>query len=130
MRPIKYRVWDKEDKIMLESPQSVANLISKAITGVLKTTGQGNRYVFLQYTGIKDDDKTEIYENDIIRYTDIDHNEQEGLGVVVYFGDDEYPAFDVEPGLMSDSNGLSYIKACCKVSVVGDIYRNPGLLQG
>lgn len=129
MREIKYRVWDKENKAMVESPQSVANLVGKAITGVLKAEGQRGRYVFLQSTGLKDDHDVEIYESSIIHYRHKDWDEGELAEIVWVGGDYHYPAFDLCP-VDSDSNGLSHIfGGGYEVEVIGNVFENPELLQ-
>ncbi|MCL2473101.1 MAG: YopX family protein [Treponema sp.] len=101
-----------------------------------------------QYTGIKDSNGKKIYEGDIIRYEDLstydaveesikkddpeDQIEHEWETVVVkWFGDDGYPAFDVEPNLADDSNSISCLVQSGNYyfEVIGNIHDNPELLK-
>lgn len=59
-REIKFRVWDKGYRVM----------INGVIVGtqMLNEFFQRDDYEFSQYTGRKDKDEVEIYENDLVRY--------------------------------------------------------------
>lgn len=82
-----------------------------------------------QYTGLHDKNGTEIYEGDIIRTRETDADDWE-IYLVKYFGEQDYPAFDTEPHIDCDSNGLSHAMACCEVEIIGNIHDNPELIGG
>ena len=58
MRKTKFRIWDKKFKKMRYNP-----LIPD--TSFLNDAFLDERFIFMQFTGIKDRDKKEIYEKDI-----------------------------------------------------------------
>ena len=75
-----------------------------------------------QYTGLKDSRRREIYEGDILRYSEDGFGEFSYEGVIEYAGESDYPAFDLRPRVDCDSNGLSYIMACCFCEVIGTLW--------
>ncbi len=80
-----------------------------------------------QYTGIKIGGQ-KLFEHDVIRYRETSLDDWR-YGVVVWCGDRDYPAFDVEPWIDCDSNGLSYIVAECEAEIIGNKWDNPELLE-
>ena len=49
--------------------------------------------------------------------------------VVVWMGDKGYPAFDLNPHIDCDCNGLSYCMAEGEIEIIGNIYEHPELLK-
>jgi uncharacterized phage protein (TIGR01671 family) len=82
-----------------------------------------------QYTGLKDNNGKEIYEGDILKIQDENYSYDAANYQVAYFGDRDYPAFDLIPDIDCDSNGLSYVKAAGRLEVIGNIYENRALLE-
>jgi hypothetical protein len=80
-----------------------------------------------QYTRIKIGGQ-KLFEHDIVRYRETGSDDWQ-YGIVVWCGDRDYPAFDVEPWIDCDCNGLSYIKMDCEVEIVGNKWDNPELLE-
>lgn len=78
-----------------------------------------------QYTGLKDKNGVKIFENDIIR----DCNEDNEVFTVKYYAHRRYPAFDCEPEMHCDCNGLSYLMETGELAVIGNIFDNPELLE-
>ena len=74
-----------------------------------------------QHTGLKDNNGVEIYKDDKLLITD--EYGEESIHTVVYFADEDYPAYDLEPQLNCDSNGLSHAMACCEIEVIGNIHK-------
>lgn len=102
-----------------------------------------------QYTGLTDRNGKKIFEGDVIRwgcrydydcyeeslqhpeeYEGCDPGQDLGIGVVKWFGDEGYPAFDIAPNEF-ESNGLSYLSEDCDfvIEVIGNIHDNPELLK-
>lgn len=109
--------WDKPIAYILETNRNPWDLQPIRVDPI--TLGQ--------YTGLKDRRCVEIYEDDIIR---ISGDYEENIYVVKYFGDQDYPAFDTEPHIDCDSNGLSYAMAVCEVDVIGNAHDTHELLEG
>lgn len=131
MREIKFRAWMNDKPISL-------NAYALTIDGELKTYLDG--LVIEQYTGLKDKNGREIYEGDIIRagqYCEPDGEDagywiDDTIHVVKYMASDfDYPAFDLEPSLDCDNNGLAHLHENNDdevMEVIGNIHENPELL--
>lgn len=80
------------------------------------TIGQG--------IGIKDDNGNEIYEGDVVRLWQDDWLEEEyEKGPVKYFGNQYYPAFDVETDKdLVECNVISFFKNEGHIEVIGNIF--------
>lgn len=117
MREIKFRAWDKEEKIMkevksLEWPLGDGmrceardwydDYDERWVWGKV-----GERYEVMEFTGLKDKNGKEIYEGDIIKYINI-----YGLEMIteINWNEDEL-SFDVP----------EFMETC---EVVGNIYEN------
>lgn len=125
MREIKFRVWHEE--------------LSKWIVGSIRNDGQlystelvpasFNTLRVLQYTGLRDKNGTEIYEGDILQWTDGDMWKGSvywSEGDADFLLEDHHASlggFETKPCL----NGLDSIR-CNGYSVIGNIFENPELL--
>lgn len=103
---------------------------------------------FSRGTGVLDSNNRLIYEGDIIRYADLcdyqcyeeakehpelydgtDPEEYVEYGIVDWFGDHDYPAFDFTPHDF-ECNGFSYLRAWdYVVEVVGNKWDDPELAE-
>ncbi len=114
MREIKFKYWDKRlKKFAINCPNYISvNNIKSFI----------DDYNFLQYTGYKDKNDTEIYEGDIINAFIIeDHIET--MGTIVF---DDYFLFYANKNLA----GNTPLFKLNNIEVIGNIYENPELLKG
>ena len=86
----------------------------------------------MQFTGLFDKNKKEIYEGDIVRWSDC-YEPEDSIEVsvhqVVYCAEDDYPAFDLKPYLCEELNGLSYAMAEGYLEVIGNLHEHPHLLE-
>lgn len=117
MRPIKFRAWDKEDKIMLDIMHWTVNMLNAYY---------GSHYIIMQYTGLKDKNGKEIYEGDIVDGINIDGQEHPSGEVVFNAGcfsiKTKHCQHVYEPCLYEAWEEMLFI--------IGNIYENPELLEG
>ncbi len=102
MRTLKFRAWDKKGNAMRDDIQ--------AFYGSFWDILKDDRWVVMQYTGLKDKNGKEIYEGDILQNISF----KECIGVMEWLEKDAcftrfYPLFNFE--------------------IIGNIYENPELIN-
>ena len=123
MREIKFRAWDKKDKLWVAG-------WSIGQAGVQTET---SNKVFMQYTGLQDKNGKEIFEGDVVKIEDYYENIR--IGIIVFdsgtyklqnlgqnfyyqFGSDgEYDWESIEN--VDEDN----------IEIIGNLYENPELLD-
>ena len=110
MRVIKFRAWHKNNKSMIMSVTT--NLLDRVYL------------IFMQYTGLNDVDGVEIYEGDIVEYSDFRQGgypagQQPKTRQVVEFNT-YYGGYHF--------NGVGYLLPK-DMKVIGNIYENPELVK-
>lgn len=122
----KFRAWTEEGKVMYYDVYPFKDdTLLLSYDEIAFDEVSASDFILMQSTGLKDKHKKEIYEGDIVRFTLTDGfnyvtNED---GVVTYKLGAFYVVNDLTEYLISDINTN-------KVEVVGNIYNNPGLLEG
>lgn len=132
MKEIKYKAWDKLNKIMF--PISDIDFEDKSV-GVMKIDSQYNfnEIELIQYTGRKDKNGIELYNEDILEYVGNNcptcgkHDYYEGHGLYMISWDDStlsYECMEIGGDNYMGCNiwGTDMIK-------VGSRYENPELLK-
>lgn len=138
MREIKFRAWEKEQNIMLYSDEklpwdvwfSLNNGIVQCFINYTYCDSFSDDYDdwqpldnIMQYTGLKDKNGKEIYEEDIVNCL-----ECECCGYICWNESEAGFYFNVllEDGAYEEEHLYDYIDA---MEVIGNIYENPELLE-
>ena len=133
MREFKFRAWDKKYKRMSQ-PFGIGGNISCLVyfpeeDGKLDSVliemvaCEKERFVIMQFSGLKDVYGREIYENDIIKIkTALGRIKQAIVSFRLGYFLSFFNALDYDP--------LYDIVHDCKVEIIGNIYQNPELLGG
>lgn len=124
MRELKFRIWNNEEKIMIENKDIYAIDFRSDIyfSSVMVDDFILNEddYKLMQYTGVKDKNGKEIYEGDIVQIYYTEHDKfGSGKYTVMYTEDAEWA--------LDDYYLLSVKYRYCKV--IGNVYENKDLLK-
>jgi uncharacterized phage protein (TIGR01671 family) len=128
-REIKFRAWDKIDKIMREV--TCYNLYDEYVR--LDEDNSGNSItrkiddvILMQYTGLKDKNGKEIYEGDIVR-SGKEFNTYTGLNSKIYGG----KIYEVKNNGWKFylSPGSIYEVDRSDLEIIGNIHENPEILK-
>ena len=116
MREIKFRAWNKKDKVMAMGSFT----LREAILFTKHSETDTDNYIYLQYTGLKDKNGKEIYEGDIIYTGEYDF--------VVEWTTEQLPHFNGRNISVTTRNDLNWSFMRDDIEVIGNIYENPDLL--
>ena len=127
MRKIKYRAWDKKEKKMktrglLFTLQHGLSFFDASGFNVRRA--ENDRYILMQFTGLKDKNGEEIYESDLIqnksgRICEVNWNKECGR-------------WDASVKIMvenDNSNGFAPVNWHYDIKIIGNIHENPELLK-
>ena len=121
MRDIKFRAWDKEQKIMYLPEYSEIRYMA------VESLSEDNSLLeIMQYTGLKDKSGVEIYEGDIVEFRPWNREETENY-IVKFISDDA--SFRGIKEKKSSIKVLSLINSEQGLKIIGNIFENPELVK-
>lgn len=124
MREIKFRFWNKYQKIMSNNPGGMNIGAGCSINALINESKE--HYEIMQFTGLLDKNGKEIYEGDIIKIPDDwdEYGFNAGENYQVYFA---FGGFRLKPKYKKNAKG-SYLEDD-KIEIIGNVYENPELLE-
>ena len=132
MREIKFRAWDKKlkalryftnpkDGLLYQDGEMIVSSGWDSYDMPTFDEPDNDRYILMQYTGLKDKNGKEIYEGDIIQWAEEHHGKRE----VIRWSNEESAWVCYNP--TDCGSWLSGISDIGKV--IGSIHENPELLE-
>jgi uncharacterized phage protein (TIGR01671 family) len=125
MRGIKFRVWSVEDNEMHDFNWFLESDYGQSCIWQFLNRWEVEKYVSMQYTGLKDKNGIEIYEGDVLKNDNYDKTRK---WVVEYRIDSEYVGFVKVCQYDHDQGKSSTFMSWKDCEVIGNIYENSELL--
>ena len=123
MREIKFRAWSKS-KNKFWNPDFIDCDGQCWDTNHVHETLPTDDYILMQFTGLKDKNRKEIYEGDIVKqYPGFGCEWSDRIGIVKY----EYASFWLE--IIKNRMGFILDNHDCQFEIIGNIYENPELIK-
>jgi uncharacterized phage protein (TIGR01671 family) len=142
MREIKFRAWDEKREIMYKDFNFIKSgdegndwiipiVIEEGWTEKIKhieTMPHCRQQIkIMQFTGLKDKNGKEVYEEDVVLCSGIGNNADEKYNTEIVFCE-EKAAFMLDAGCELFS--FTEISELCEIEVIGNIYESPELIEG
>lgn len=136
MREIKFRGWKVDLNTMFSAEQMAADQMCILPTGnfinvhqapMLSTIYAHSNFIPMQFTGLHDKNGNEIYEGDILRYSQyVDHGQ---WGETVDGGTVQVTWLEERAAFYPFCIWSSYNDQLKSCEIIGNIYKNPELLK-
>ncbi len=137
-REIKFRAWDPQDECMFyqegcyESDEFAFSFTPDGIElSVIDEKWESSEYFrivgnakFMQFTGLKDKNGVEIYEDDIAIVTRVEQCDTDTQKEIVVIGSPEYLELSGW-----DTGGPENVWVVTEKEVIGNIHQNPELME-
>lgn len=132
MREVKFRAWDKDELVMFQ-PEDIRHINFTEKMIILNTNDydfigdfgddEDGTLILMQYTGLKDKNGKEIFEGDIIKYS-----EHPTYGSLLEFNSEvKITPFGIL--IKSYAGNEKFLAKCFKYcEVIGNIYENKELI--
>lgn len=153
MREIKYRAWDKRVNVMcgigwirwnpdLSIKQAQCIIQYESPNDINEYLQDGDNLTFLQFTGLHDKNRKEVWEGDIVHVDRLDSFSSYNKATIIYAENRgsfflQYTKLANPKGILSmesiHSNDGTVIFDNCTgwdIEVIGNIYENPELTEG
>ena len=124
-REIKFRVWSEDERRFLE-PIDCTQLVIRPLSGNVTDGATTPNVSLLQYTGLKDKNGVEIYEGDVLEFSDYSNGlylfrEQPTTRETIKWNKHKTGYF---------LRGMAFIEDVGKKAIIiGNIHENPELLE-
>ena len=119
-KEIKFRAWDRKRKLMIYEALEIKNIgLGEGSVIASQEVQTDNPLKWMQYTGLKDKNKKEIYEGDIVEFDYLENKER----LQVEF-DNGIFGFLIEGGFYPLNEYLHQ-----NLKIIGKIYKNKDLIK-
>ena len=130
MREIKFRAWDGIKMwVSPDGPRMRADTTGGiiALNDWLRLCNDGNPWVLMQFTGLKDKNGKDVYEGDILLTDDMYHDYEDGVAINA-LPDGKFHSVEYHDGAFFAGDEL-LLENATAWEIIGNLCENPELLD-